>query len=141
VLSTGRPCTFRTRVRFTARLQDPLFGVNLHNSVDDHVWGASNLYEDRTGVFEAGAQIVFGIAFANVLAPDRYFATPAVANAAGGLSWHDRRSRFASVMVTGARPADGCLELPFRFAIERVGAGAEIALDHPDQATAEETAR
>jgi ABC-type polysaccharide/polyol phosphate transport system ATPase subunit len=139
VLPSGRPCTFRTRVRFTHRLEDPLFGVNFHNSNDDHVWGANNLYEDKSGVFDAGAEIVFAIAFANVLAPDRYFATPAVANAAGGLSWHDRRSRFASVMVTATRPADGLLELPFEVTIERVAPA--FAIERPERATAEETAR
>jgi ABC-type polysaccharide/polyol phosphate transport system ATPase subunit len=138
VLPSGRPCTFRTRVRFADRLEDPLFGVNLHNSNDDHVWGANNLYDAKSGVFEAGAEVVFAIAFRNVLAPDRYFATPAVANAAGGLSWHDRRSRFASVMVTATRPADGLVELPFEVAIERVAAG--VAIEHPERATAQERA-
>jgi hypothetical protein len=139
VLPSGRPCTFRTRVRFADRLEDPLFGVNFHNSNDDHVWGASNIYEEGSGVFEAGAEIVFAIAFANVLAPDRYFATPAVADAAGGLAWHDRRSRFASVMVTATRPRDGLLELPFEVAIERVAPA--LAIEQPERATAEETAR
>jgi ABC-type polysaccharide/polyol phosphate transport system ATPase subunit len=139
VLQTGRPCAFRSLVRFKERLEDPLFGVNLHNSNDDHVWGASNLYAPPSGVFEADDEIVFEIAFRNVLAPDRYFATPAVANSAGGLAWHDRRSRFASVMVTGSRPADGLLELPFELRIER--AAATAAAEQPDQATAERTAR
>jgi ABC-type polysaccharide/polyol phosphate transport system ATPase subunit len=139
VLPSGRPCTFRTRVRFADRLQDPLFGVNFHNASDDHVWGASNLYDEGSGVFEAGAEIVFAIAFANVLAPDRYFATPAVADSAGGLAWHDRRSRFASVMVTATRPRDGLLELPFEVAIERVA--PVVAIERPERATAEETAR
>jgi ABC-type polysaccharide/polyol phosphate transport system ATPase subunit len=148
VLPSGRPCTFRTRVRFAERLRDPLFGVNLHNSNDDHVWGASNIYEERSGVFEAGAEVVFAISFANVLAPDRYFATPAVADAAGGLAWHDRRSRFASVMVTATRPRDGLLELPFEVTVERVAPavateqpGANLATVHPEQAQAEEAAR
>jgi hypothetical protein len=138
VLSTGRPCRFRSRVRFAAGLQDPLFGVNLHNSNGDHVWGANNLYEEKSGSFEAGEEIVFEFAFRNLLAPDRYFASPAVANAAGGISWHDHRIRFASVMVTGTRSADGLVELPFEVAIERAAAGA--AGEHPQQPAAEETA-
>jgi ABC-type polysaccharide/polyol phosphate transport system ATPase subunit len=139
VLPSGRPCTFRTRVRFTDRLEDPLFGVNFHNSNDDHVWGANNLYEGKSGVFEAGAEIVFDIAFDNVLAPDRYFVTPAIADAAGGLAWHDRRSRFASVMVTATRAADGLLQLPFEVTIERIA--PDLAIEQPERATAEETAR
>ncbi|MEY2517531.1 MAG: type transport system ATP-binding protein [bacterium] len=140
VLPTGRPCAFRSRVRFNERLEHPLFGVNLHNSADDHVWGANNLYAPPSGVFEAGDEVVFEIAFRNLLAPDRYFATPAVANPAGGLAWHDRRSRFASVMVTGTRTADGLLALPFELRVERAGAG-DAAAHVPEQAAAEETAR
>jgi ABC-type polysaccharide/polyol phosphate transport system ATPase subunit len=138
-LVTGRPCRFRTRVRFKAQLQDPVFGVNLHNSNHDHVWGANNLSDEKSGRFEAGEEIVFDIAFRNVLAPDRYFATPAVANAAGGLSWHDRRDRFATVMVTGPRPANGLVELPFEVAVQRVD--ADVTTQHPEPARAEETAR
>jgi len=119
VLPTGAPCAFRTRVRFNERLENPLFGVNLHNADDDYVWGASNMYEQKAGVFEAGEEIVFSFAFRNLLAPNRYFATPAVADSAGGLAWHDRRSRFAAVMVTGTRPADGLIELPFEITIAR----------------------
>jgi ABC-2 type transport system ATP-binding protein len=138
VLSTGRPCTFRTRVRFNARLDDPLFGVNFHNSRDDLIWGANNLYEEKSGRFEAGEEIVFDVRFRNLLAPDRYFASPAVASAVGGVSWHDHRIRFASVMVAGVRPADGLVELPFELTIARGGAGG--AVEHPAVA-AEEPAR
>jgi ABC-type polysaccharide/polyol phosphate transport system ATPase subunit len=139
VLQTGRPCTFASLVRFKERLEDPLFGVNLHNSTDDHVWGANNLYAPPSGVFEAGDEVVFEIAFRNLLAPDRYFATPAVANSAGGVAWHDRRSRFASVMVTGSRPADGLLELPFELRIARTASAP--APGQPLQPKAERTAR
>jgi ABC-type polysaccharide/polyol phosphate transport system ATPase subunit len=126
VLRTGRPCTFRTRVRFKERLEDPLFGVNFHNSDGDHVWAANNLYDEKSGIFEAGAEIVFDVGFDNVFAPDRYFATPAVANAAGGQAWHDRRSRFAAVMVTGTRPGQGLVELPFDVTVERAHADAGV---------------
>jgi ABC-type polysaccharide/polyol phosphate transport system ATPase subunit len=127
VLETGRSCTFRARVRFKERLVDPLFGVNFHNSNDDHVWGANNLYEARSGRFEPGEEVVFGVTFRNVLAPDRYFASPAVANADGGLRWHDQRMRFVSVMVTSARPADGLLELPSDVRIERLNGAVDPA--------------
>jgi ABC-type polysaccharide/polyol phosphate transport system ATPase subunit len=139
VLSTGRPCRFRSRVRFAAALQDPLFGVNIHNSSGDHVWGANNLYGEKSGSFEVGEEIVFEFTFRNLLAPDRYFASPAVANGAGGIAWHDHRIRFASVMVTGTRSADGLVELPFEITIQR-GVGGSAA-EQPVQPAAEETAR
>ena len=112
VLATGEPCSFHTRVRFEAQLENPLFGVNFHNSKDDYVWGANNLYDDKSGVFSPGDEIVFAVAFRNLLAPDRYFASPAVANADSGLAWHDQRSRFAEVMVTGGGPPRGCSSCP-----------------------------
>jgi hypothetical protein len=62
-----------------------------------------------------------------------------VANAAGGLSWHDRRDRFAAVMVTGPRPANGLVELPFEVAVQRVD--ADVTTQRPEPARAEETAR
>jgi ABC-type polysaccharide/polyol phosphate transport system ATPase subunit len=135
VLQTGEACRFRTRVRFRDRLENPLFGVNFHNSSDVHVWGANNLFEDKSGTFEPGQEIVFSIAFRNHFAPDRYFATPSVAAAAGGLAWHDRRGRLVSVMVTGTRPADGLLELPFALTIEPQDA------EQPTLTVSEETAR
>ncbi|MCZ4493892.1 MAG: transporter related protein, partial [Conexibacter sp.] len=74
VLTNGRPCAFRARVRFHARIEDPLFGVELLSSQDLHVWGANNMLESPAGVFEAGDEVVFGFTFDNVLAPDRYAA-------------------------------------------------------------------
>ena len=126
VIVSGAPCTFRTRVRFNERLEDPLFGVNLHNSDDVHVWGANNLYEGKAGVFEAAEEIVFEVAFRNVLAPDRYFASPAVANAGAGMAWHDQRSRLAALMVTGTRQAHGLVDLPFEFNVARDAAGQRV---------------
>jgi len=138
VLTTGRPCTFRTRVRFKVRLENPLFGVNFLNSGDDLVWGANNLYEGKSGIFEAGEEIVFDVRFRNILAPDRYYASPAVASSVGGLSWHDHRIRFVSVMVAGVRPSDGLVELPFELTIAR--ADGDLAM-RPPAAAAEETPR
>jgi hypothetical protein len=108
------------------RLEDPLVGVNFHSSVGEHVWGANNLSLDRSGVFEPGEELTFSLRFTNFLAPDRYWVTPAVAKSTGGLEWHDRRPRFASVMVTATHPPEGLVDLPFEIAVERTsGAGAD----------------
>ncbi len=54
--------------------------------------GATNLWTDaRTGAHRAGEQLMFRISFENVLAPDRYHATPAVARSGG--AWIDRSER------------------------------------------------
>jgi ABC-type polysaccharide/polyol phosphate transport system ATPase subunit len=124
VLRVGDRCTFCGHVKFHERLEDPLFGINLYNSSGDMVFAANNKYEAAAGAFDAGVELIFRIAFDNVLAPDRYAVSPAVARDANGLIWHDRRHRLLSVMVTGARPRDGLVALPFRFEIAQAAAAA-----------------
>jgi ABC-type polysaccharide/polyol phosphate transport system ATPase subunit len=126
VLRVGERCTFCARVRFNDRLEDPLFGINVYNSLGDMVWAANNKYAPAAGAFDAGEEIVFRIAFDNVLAPDRYAVTPAIARDANGLTWHDRRHRLLSVMVTGTRPRDGLIALPFDFGVDRMAADVSV---------------
>jgi ABC-type polysaccharide/polyol phosphate transport system ATPase subunit len=118
LLPTGRRCAFAARVRFNAEVENPLFGVNLHNSHRDHLISASNLWsEPHSGTFAAGEEVVFRVGFENVLAPDRYQATPAVARHGG--AWIDRRERMTSIVVTGTHGSDALLELAFDVRIER----------------------
>ncbi len=128
VLQTGRPCVFAATVRFRSDVEDPLFGINVQNSRRDHVLSASNLFsEPHSGRFAAGEEVTFRIGFENLLAPDRYHVTPAVARHGG--EWIDRRERMISVVVTGTRSTDALLELPYRVVIERASgqrAGAEL---------------
>jgi len=119
VLPSRRPCSFHARVRIHERLEDPLVGVNLHNSAGEHVWGANNELGESAGVFEPGDELSFALRFTNLLAPDRYWASPAIASSSGGVVWHDRRTRFASVMVTATAPAQGVVDLPFALEVER----------------------
>jgi ABC-type polysaccharide/polyol phosphate transport system ATPase subunit len=119
VLRARQPCSFHARVRANARLEDPLVGVNFQNSAGEHVWGANNLAAERSGIFEAGEEFAFALRFTNLLGPDRYWVTPAVAKSDGGMEWHDRRPRFASVMVTATHPPEGLVDLPFEIDVER----------------------
>ncbi len=127
-LQTGRPCAFAARVRFSATVENPLFGINLQNGHRDHLLSASNLWSDpRTGTFDAGDEVTFRIRFENVLAPDRYHVTPAVARSGG--AWIDRCERMISIVVTGTQHTDALLELPYEIVIERgatSAAGAEL---------------
>jgi ABC-type polysaccharide/polyol phosphate transport system ATPase subunit len=118
VLQTGRPCTFAARVRFNEEIENPLFGINIQNGRRDHLLSASNLWsEPRCGSFAKGDEVTFRISFENVLAPDRYYVTPAVARQGGG--WIDRRERMVTIVVSGTRPSDALLELPYELTIER----------------------
>jgi Wzt C-terminal domain len=114
-------------VRVHERLDDPLVGVNFHNSVGEHVWGANNLSLERSGTFEPGEELTFSLRFTNLLAPDRYWVTPAVARSTGGLEWHDRRPRFASVMVTATQRPEGLVDLPFELEVARTRAAEQPA--------------
>ncbi len=130
LLPTGQRCTFVARVRFNEDVEDPLFSVNLHNTHRDHMLSASNLWSDpRCGTFKAGEQVVYRVSFENVLAPDRYHVTAAVARHGG--AWIDRRERMMSVVVTSTHGAEALLELPYEIAIERgapTGAAPEMAV-------------
>jgi hypothetical protein len=128
VLQTREACGFNAHVRFLSRLQDPAFGFALLNSQDDHVLSANNLREPPSGTFEPGDEVVFSLRFPVLLAPDRYWVTPSVATSTGGHQWHDHRPRMFSIMVTGSRYADGLLELPYEFFLERVSPVREEAV-------------
>jgi ABC-2 type transport system ATP-binding protein len=119
VLQARGPCSFHARVSVKGRLEDPLVGVNFQNSAGEHVWGANNLHSEPLGVFEVGDEFTFALRFTNLLAPDRYWVTPAVAKSDGGLVWHDRRPRFTSVMVTATSRPEGLIDLPFVIDVER----------------------
>jgi len=119
VLRARQPCSFHARVRVNGRLEDPLVGVNFQNSSGEHVWGANNLKAEPSGVYDLGDEFIFALRFTNLLAPDRYWVTPAVAKSDGGLVWHDRRTRFASVMVTATNPPEGLVDLPFEIDVAR----------------------
>jgi ABC-type glutathione transport system ATPase component len=121
-LETGERCSFCARVRFAAEVEDPLFGMNLHNGRDDNVLSASNVMGPPSGRFGAGDEVVFRIVFHNVFAADRYLATPAVAQSGSGLQWLDRRERFASIVVTSTRETDAVTDLDYEVVLER-GAG------------------
>jgi ABC-2 type transport system ATP-binding protein len=120
-LPSGDPCAFAARVRFNATVENPLFGVNLQNGRRDTLLAASNLWTDpEPGTFSAGDDVVFRVRYDNVLAADRYYATPAVARSGGGgLAWIDRREWFATVVVTGVRRTDALLDLPYEIALDR----------------------
>jgi len=118
MLRTGLQCGFAARVRFNAQVENPLFGINVQNSHRDHLLSASNLWSDpRVGTFGPGDEVTFRVRFQNVLAPDRYHVTPAVAGHGGG--WIDRRERMLSVVVSGTHGTDALLDLPYEVVIER----------------------
>ena len=90
------------------------------------VGGTGRFRDGNTIGGECGEEVTFRISFENLLAPDRYYVTPAVARHGG--EWIDRRERMVSVVVTGTRSTDALLELPYRVSIER-GTGLETGAE------------
>jgi hypothetical protein len=119
-LPGGRRCSFVARARFDETVEDPILGFALQNSEHQTVVAASTLtLNPRLGSFRAGEEVTFRISFDNVLRPDRYYATPAIAHAGTGFAWIDRRERFAEVVVTGTSKTDAILDLPCDVRLDR----------------------
>ena len=119
-LPSGRRCSFVARTRFREDVEDPILGFTLENAEDQTVLSATTLtLNPRLGLFRAGEEVTVRIAFENVFRPDRYYATPAIAQAGTGLAWIDRRERFAEVVVTGTTRSGAIVDLPYEVALER----------------------
>jgi ABC-2 type transport system ATP-binding protein len=122
VLPSGYRCSFAARTRFRDDVEDPILGFTLQNAEQQTVLAANTLtLNPRLGSFRAGEEVTVRIAFENVFRPDRYYATPSVAQAGTGLAWLDRRERFAEVVVTGATRTEAIIDLPYDVGLERSG--------------------
>jgi ABC-type polysaccharide/polyol phosphate transport system ATPase subunit len=122
VLPSGHRCSFAARTRFREDVEDPILGFTLQNAEQQTVLAANTLtLNPRLGSFRAGEEVTVRIAFENVFRPDRYYATPSVAQAGTGLAWLDRRERFAEVVVTGATRTEAIIDLPYDVGLERSG--------------------
>jgi ABC-2 type transport system ATP-binding protein len=119
-LPSGQRCSFAARTLFREDVEDPILGFTLENAEDQTVLSATTLtLNPRLGPFRAGEEVTVRIAFENVFRPDRYYATPAVAQAGTGLAWIDRRERFAEVVVTGTTRSGAIVDLPYEVALDR----------------------
>src|SRR5262249_5716744 len=112
-LPQGRPCSFRALVRFNRDVADPSFALMIRDDEERNVFGTSTVWtEEKTGLFRAGDEAVFGVSFENLLAPGRYFADLQVARRGGGQIVLDRRERVATFVSTGTRASGGVVDLP-----------------------------
>jgi ABC-type polysaccharide/polyol phosphate transport system ATPase subunit len=118
VVRTGRPASVCFRVAVNEPVTDPLFGINIYDSQNNNLFAANNIYDEQAGELAAGSEHVVRITFENFLAPDRYWITTAVAKDRHGLLWHDRRHRMIALVVTGTRPRDGMVALPFALDLQ-----------------------
>jgi len=124
-LPQGHPCAFRALVRFERTVEDPEFAVAFVNAEHQNVFVAGTAaHGERTGRFEQGESLTLSVSFENVLAPGRYALSTLITHAGGGSAIIDRWERSFSVVVTGARPAGGLVDLTHDLALERASAPA-----------------
>jgi Wzt C-terminal domain len=117
-LPQGRPCAFRASVHFKREVEDPVFAVAFVNPQRQNVFVASSaMGGERSGRFEAGETVTFGVSFENALAPGRYALSTLVSLPHGEIV--DRWEGIFTFVVSGARAAGGLVDLAHDVAIER----------------------
>jgi hypothetical protein len=117
VLEAGRTCTFRARIVFEERVENPAAAIVFENEHHHPLFATSSLvHGQQTGVWERGDEAVLSVSFDNVFAPGRVFASPWVTRAGGELI--DRRPRMTSIVVTASHAAGGFVDLPHEVSLE-----------------------
>ena len=121
VVTQGERCTFKARVRFNEAVDDPSFAVSWVNEFHQNHFVANTAVEqERTGRFAAGDEVVFSVAFTNVLGAGRYDLSVLLAHRGGGTDIIDRWERQVSVVVAATTTAGGLVDLPHETRLERV---------------------
>jgi ABC-type polysaccharide/polyol phosphate transport system ATPase subunit len=117
-LQQGRSCAFRASIRFERAVEDPSFAVAFVNPQHQNVFVASSAVSgERSGSFQAGETVEFGVSFENALAPGRYAVSTLVSRPDGEIV--DRWEGIFTFVVTGARAAGGLVDLAHDIQLER----------------------
>jgi hypothetical protein len=120
LLQGGSRASFTIHVRFNHDVENPVFAVGVENSHRDTVFSATTqLAEPHSGLFHQGEEVTVRFTFDNVLAPDRYTATPSIARAGSGMAWIDWRERMVEAVVSVTRATAGVVNLPVDIDVRR----------------------
>jgi ABC-type polysaccharide/polyol phosphate transport system ATPase subunit len=118
----GVQCVFKARVEFTEEVRDPVFSVTFVSPQLQNVFVVNSATEgEAAGLFGPGEGATFSVKFDNALAPGRYALSTVVARRGSGVATIDRWENLATIVVTGARPGGGIVDLPHELSIERTG--------------------
>jgi ABC-type polysaccharide/polyol phosphate transport system ATPase subunit len=132
-LANGTRCAFAMRVRFAEDVEDPHFAVALANPKRMQLFSASTALEDpHPGWFRAGEEVVYRVRFENILGPDQYTVTAAVAVAGGAPL--DQHERMMTVNVTRARVTGTLVDIPHEQELVRESGARPVAGDAPAEA-------
>jgi ABC-type polysaccharide/polyol phosphate transport system ATPase subunit len=125
----GERCSFHSIVEFRRAVADPIFGFALADEQHRRVFATTSQWQESpTGEFEAGERVELVVAFDNVFAPGRYFASPLVSHEGTGAKVMDRREEMVSVVVLGSRRGGGTVDLPNELTVRPVDSAAARSL-------------
>ena len=114
----GRKGVVAMQVEFHATVEDPIFTATFRNGADTKVFSASSSPDKRdTGTFAAGDRAVVRLSYDNWLAAGRYAIEASVARHGTGADVLDYRPDAVSIVVHGARPTIGVVDLPSSFEV------------------------
>jgi ABC-2 type transport system ATP-binding protein len=112
-------------VRFSERIENPVFGVSLRNDVGQTVFATTTQWSHpETGIFEAGETVTVRVQLDAWFGTGRYRISPSVARAGSGADTLDLREDMASFIIHSTRPGGGILDPPHRVDIERAQVSA-----------------
>ena len=105
-------------VAFHATVENPIFTASFRNGAGTKVFSASSSLELReTGTFRANDRAAVRLRYDNWLAAGRYAIEASVARHGTGADVLDYRPDALSVVVHGARPTIGVVDLPSSFEV------------------------
>jgi ABC-type polysaccharide/polyol phosphate transport system ATPase subunit len=112
-------------VRFTERVENPVFGVALRSDAGHGVLATSTQWSiPRTGVFEPGETVTVRLHLNAWFGPARYQVNVSVARQGSGADHLDLRLDMTSFVLHSTRGTDAILDPPHRFEIERARVSA-----------------
>jgi ABC-type polysaccharide/polyol phosphate transport system ATPase subunit len=121
VVMQGERCTFKAAVHFHETVEDPSFAVSWVNEFHQNHFAVNTATsQERTGRFAAGEEVIFSVAFDNVLAPGRYDLSVLLAHRGSGTDLIDRWEREVSVVVVATTATGALVDLPHETRLDRV---------------------
>ncbi len=117
-LPNGSRATFTMQVRFTDRVQNPVFSVTLRNSSGIPLLSASSAWgTERSGSFRRDQTVLWKASFDNPLGPDRYTVSPSVTLEGGAVL--ALTEKMSTVVVTRSEPTGTLVDIPFEQELQR----------------------
>jgi ABC-2 type transport system ATP-binding protein len=106
-------------VRFHSDVEDPTFAFALRNPDGDRIVAGDTHKQLKDEAFSAGEEVIVYFGFENVLAPDRYSVSAAVARSGSGDAWLDNRERFRSIVISSTDASGAVIDPEFYVELQR----------------------